>query len=290
MRLRTGVGTVERALDREAAPAPGRDTAEAEEAANDLLDVPAAVVCASCGDPGCPGCCDARASLSASGVIAIIPWERPGRSMLAQLWNTARLATSSCETFFGSLPDGSVAWALRFAVLAELLAIAGLGAALLPLFLLVAPELLTALLHEPELRSVALRFVAAGLPALAAIMVGIHALHGYSLDIAARRAGCARQTSRSLRFGMYACGWDLVTLPAGLAIVAVMDGLGAVRAALPLGWTAPARAAHAYLRSAYRLDEAKARQASRFALAITASVVFGGTTLAAVAVSVAALS
>jgi hypothetical protein len=183
-----------------------------------------------------------------------------------------------------------VAPAFRFAVLAELVAIVGLAAALVPVFLLLAPELVTALVHDASLRGTALRLVAGGLPLLAAIMVGIHLLHGWALDVGARRSGSPRQTNRSLRFGLYACGWDLVTLPAGLAMVAVLDGLSAAREALPLGWKAPGRAAHAYLRSAYRLDEAKAHCASRFALSVTATVVFGTTTLLALALVLGALS
>ena len=36
-----------------------------------------------------------------------------------------------------------------------------------------------------------------------------------ALDTAARRQG-SQNPGRGLRFGLYGCGWDLVTLPLGL--------------------------------------------------------------------------
>ena len=56
----------------------------------DQLDVPAAVVCAVCGDVDCIGC---ERELSRSGIVAMVAWERPGAPMLARMWATARAAT-----------------------------------------------------------------------------------------------------------------------------------------------------------------------------------------------------
>jgi len=42
----------------------------------DAFDVPAAVLCAVCGQADCSGC--SPADEQASGVMAIVPWERPG--------------------------------------------------------------------------------------------------------------------------------------------------------------------------------------------------------------------
>ena len=55
-------------------------------------------------------------------------------------------------------------------------------------------------------------------------MVAIHALHGLALDVGAKRQGSRARRARGLRFGLYACGWDLVTLPLGLALVAILEG------------------------------------------------------------------
>ena len=56
----------------------------------DFVEVPAAVVCASCGKPDCAGCLDVAETTNASGVVAIIPWERPGLGWLTRLGATAR--------------------------------------------------------------------------------------------------------------------------------------------------------------------------------------------------------
>ena len=55
-------------------------------------DVPATVVCAHCGDADCPGCLN---EITRSGVVAVVPWERPGTSSWTRLWATARATTLS---------------------------------------------------------------------------------------------------------------------------------------------------------------------------------------------------
>jgi hypothetical protein len=238
----------------------------------ELMDVPAAVVCAFCGDAECPGCAGLEEPTNASGVLAIVPWERPGSSALRRMWSTAKLATQSSETFFGALPEGDPVAALRFALIAELLAVAGLCVALVPVALLFAPWLATAVVHDPALRAMLARGLTCAIPGIGLVMVAIHAAHGYGLDLGARRHG-ARRRGRGLRFGLYACGWDLVTLPLGLAVIAIGDGMGAALRAAPLSLTVPGRAARAYLLGVHRLDEQAARRAARFALRISAAAV-----------------
>src|SRR5579883_1365074 len=72
-------------------------------------EVPAAVVCAHCGDADCPGCLHEQ---TRSGVVAVVAWERPGAPALTRLWATARASTLDAERFFESLPDGPIAPAL----------------------------------------------------------------------------------------------------------------------------------------------------------------------------------
>src|SRR5690242_12393546 len=69
----------------------------------DLLDVPATVVCAFCGDADCGGC---ENDLSRSGIVSIVAWERPATPVLSRLWSTARATTRDTEGFFELLPDG----------------------------------------------------------------------------------------------------------------------------------------------------------------------------------------
>jgi hypothetical protein len=265
----------------------GEATRPESDPALELLDVPAAVVCALCGDPACPGCADFEEPTNASGIVAIVPWERPGTGVAHRMWSTARLATLSAESFFAGLPDGDVTTAFRFALASELLAVLGMGVVAVPLVLAFAPWLFELIGRDPWMRQLTLRIVGFGVPALAIAMVAIHSLHGFCLDLGARRLGAKARPTRGLRFGLYSCGWDLVTLPAGLAMLAITDGFSAARTAIPLSMTVPKKATRAFLRGVHRLDEEGARRASR-----TAAMVAGGLVLAgalAAGVTVAAL-
>ncbi len=234
----------------------------------DFVEVPATVVCATCGDPGCAGCApDDRTN--ASGVIAIIPWERPGLGFFRRLWQTSTLATVHARTFFGALPDGDVSPALAFALVCETIAVTGLGLAGGLLALVFLPSLPRLMLQDPELRRLVLRGTVSGIFVLMFAMVSVHAAHGIALDIAARRFG-GRRPGRGLRFGLYACGWDLITLPFGLLTTALVEGLAAARRAAPLGLTAPLQAAEAYLMGWHGLTPETARLAGRRAAYFTA--------------------
>ncbi len=227
----------------------------------DWADVPAAVVCAFCGKPDCAGCMSLDEPTNASGVVAIVPWERPGLSWVTRLWATARLATLSHRELFATLPEGAVRPALGFACLAELGATLGLAVCLVAA-LAVAPDFASTLLHDAYLRSLLVTGLVVGIPGLATLMVVLHALHGVLVDRAAGLAG-SRKRGRGLRFGLYACGWDLVTLPLGLLVVTATEGLGAARRAAGLALSVPAQATRAYLSGVHALDPMRAQKAAR---------------------------
>lgn len=236
-----------------------------DEAALELTDVPAAVVCALCGQPDCAGCDPALDEpTNGSGVMAIIPWERPGHGPLARWWSTAHLATLNHRTFFAGIPDGDWRPALSFAVLSELVAVSGLALTGLLLALPFMPWLPRLLVADSLVRAAVLEAVAWGVPVLSAVMVGLHVLYGVLTDLAARREGSKRR-GRGLRFGLYGCAWDVVTLPLGLLIVTFTSGLGAAAKALPLGLTAPGQAVRGYLSGVHGLAPDHARRAARSA-------------------------
>jgi hypothetical protein len=192
----------------------------------DQVDVPATVICALCGDAECPGCANER---SRSGIVALIAWERARTPLFSRLWTTARAATLEADAFFAVLPDGPVAPAFRFAVLCELIAASAMLLAGLPLVAFVAPGWLKHMvLSEGWL---CLRLLVLGIPALAALLVAAHAAHGVALDRGARRMGARAQSSRALRFGLYAAGWDLVLGPLGAVVLCVKESVGAARSA-----------------------------------------------------------
>jgi len=242
---------------------PSRPEVEVDEGALELSEVPATVVCASCGLPECN--CDVDRPSAFSGVVAIVPWERPGGTMLTRLWATAKLGTLSPGAFFSALPPGGVAMPLGFALLAETAAALGLSATFTGLALLALPALGGELLGNTELRGMLLHGLAWGVPGLALAMVLLHASHGLALDRAARREG-SHQNGRGLRFGLYSCGWDLVTLPLGLLLLTFTDGpISALRHSAR-GLTAPGTAAIAYLAHVHHFERDVAVRVSRRAV------------------------
>ncbi len=242
---------------------PSRPDVEVDEAAFDLSEVPATVVCATCGLPECN--CEVDRPSAFSGVVAIVPWERPGGTLLSRLWATAKLGTLSPGAFFAALPPGGVAAPLLFAVLSETLSALGLCATFAGLAALIVPALASALLQDPALSGLLLRGVAWGVPGLALAMVLLHVAHGAALDAAARREG-SRQSGRGLRFGLYACGWDLVTLPLGLLLLTLTDGPVTALRHSARGLTAPNSAALAYLAHVHHFERDVATRVSRRAV------------------------
>src|SRR6478736_5782135 len=164
-----------------------------DDSAFDLIEVPATVVCAGCGDPACSGCVIEQTNQS--GVVAIIPWERPGLGFWRRLWQTSTLATLHARTFFSALPEGEVSTALSFALVCEAIAVSGLGLGGALIALLILPALPGLMWDDPALRSgfaAARSAVPLGLTAPAqaseAFLVGMHGLSPETARLAARRA------------------------------------------------------------------------------------------------------
>lgn len=235
-----------------------RDESLEERLDRELVDVPAAVVCALCDDPDCPGCEHER---SRSGIVAIVAWERTMMPPMERLWSTARSTTRDAEAFFEALPDGPVLPALRFAAICELMAVTSMLAVFVPVAAVVAPEWLTHVVMDAPARSLAMRLLVLGLPAFAGLLVLAHAAHGLSIDRGATKQGARSAKVRALRFGLYACGWDLVIGPLGALLVAVKEGAKHTLEILQLGSGLPTRATKAFLRGCYRLEGERAKRA-----------------------------
>lgn len=248
----------EEEIDAELAPAPGS-------ARDELVDFPAAVVCALCGDPDCLGCAEER---SRSGVISIVAWERPGGSF-ERLWSTSKAATLNAEAFFEALPDGPLMPAFRFALFAEVLAASAM-------LVVVGGALFVALLVFGGLSSLdaasvgfACRAAFASVFGLALLLVAAHAAHGLALGAAARRRGAKASLGRALRFGLYSAGWDLVLGPIGF-VGLLREKASLVHVAVGL----PTRSSLAFLRGTYRLEGADAKPAlhASYAAAVVATL------------------
>lgn len=229
------------------------------EPAYDFFEVPAAVVCAACGDADCAGC--QQSELSRSGIVSIVAWEREG-SVWSRLWDTARLTTRNQGGFFELLPDGAVLPAFRFALACELLASLALFVSFAVVALVVAPEWMIGVAKDPVSRTLAIRVIAIGVPSLAALLVLAHAIHGLGVDMGARRHGALLGSrTRALRFGLYAAGWDLVIGPVGFCVIAAKEGF---KEAFGIGSTLaglPKNSSLAFLRGSYRIEGDDARKA-----------------------------
>lgn len=208
----------------------------------ELFDIPATVVCAMCGSAECPGCAEERTK---SGIVAVVPWERNG-PVLSRLWTTARCTTRDAESFFQALPDGQVLPALRFAMLSEMFAAGAMLLCFLAICAIVFPGFMWTLALDGSSRGLVVRGVTLAIPGLAMLLVGAHAVHGVALEMG---TGADRRLTRGLRFGLYACGWDLVLGPFGFVVVAIKEGFGAAFGIAKLGMGLPGRSARAYLRS-----------------------------------------
>lgn len=187
----------------------------------ELTDVPAAVVCAFCGQSECSGC---DREETASGIIAVVAWERTALPFTDRLWATSRATTRDAETFFSLLPDGSVWPAISFALVAESIAVLSFALMLFAIACVVAWPLMAVLLTDPATAALFARGVALGLPSIVIVLVLAHVVHGLFIDVGATRAGKRGARRRAIRFGLYAAGWDLVISPAGLMLALVKEG------------------------------------------------------------------
>jgi hypothetical protein len=249
-----------------------------------FFDIPAAVLCASCGQADCPGC--TPASENESGVVAIVPWERKG-SIWARLWATANATTQGAEAFFAVLPDGEIPPAMRFALVAELLAVASMATLLVPLAALVLPNLALEIVQSPPLRASALRWLSFGVPALALWMIAAHVTHGAALDAGARRQGARPQRRRAMRFGLYSCGWDLMSGPLGALVMLVSRGVRDAVEVAEIAMRVPGRASAALLSGVYQLPPDAVARARRIGSAAAALLAFASAGMIAAVVAAA---
>jgi hypothetical protein len=230
---------------------------DSDEESADSVDVPAAVICAWCGRGDCAGCAKERAG--ASGVIAIVPWERPLSAWPGRFYATVQATTKGAEGFFRTLPDGPISPAFGFAVIAEILAVTSTAALIAPLVVLGIPGLLLRFLSDDGTRSTVLLATLVGITGFTLLLVGAHALHGWMLAPEVSR-------TRGLRLGFYACGWDFGSSPAGFVAATYAESVGAGFSLLGSSVSAPSRSIDAALTGTFRLDPDTARRVKRRAM------------------------
>jgi hypothetical protein len=147
---------------------------------------------------------------------------------------------------------------------------------------LVQPRVALDVLQDPSSRGIALRWLLLGIPGLALWMVAAHVTHGAALDAGARRLGARPARRRAVRFGLYACGWDLMSGPLGALMMLVTRGLHDALALAELAVRVPGRASQAMLTGIYQLPPDRAARARRAgSIAATFLVVASATVVVA---------
>jgi len=223
-------------------------------------EVPPAVLCALCRRVDCAGC---EFTPHEARVEPTLAWEQRGQSVSRRLWRTALRSSTEPAHVFGALPAGNVAPALYFALLAETIAIGSFGVVVVGLSLAIAPQFSLAVLTHP----LGLAYLFGGLGAASAIMVLLHAIWGACLEFGAQsheRDGLRQ----SLRFALYACGWDLLTSPAGVIEGVSRRGFRRAFAAIESAVRAPRPALRAYQEDLRHFESAARRRAMRVSLLV----------------------
>lgn len=224
-------------------------------------DVPPMVSCAVCRRPDCAGCeVTATRPLSLVGLA----WEGSSAHWMRRLWFTALASSTEPQKTFGELPEGRVAPALAFALLAESLAVGSLGSALVLAALAVAPEFSLRVLATPMFLLVAL----SSLCALSLLMVALHVLWGLCVEFGAQSTGGNARFGQGMRFGLYACGWDLLTSPAGVVEGLLSRGFFAAWRPIVQAARVPRTALRAYVEDCRHLDASAQRRGLQLSIAV----------------------
>jgi len=182
-----------------------------------------------------------------------------------RFFSTAQATTRGAEGFFCALPDGPVSPAFRFALLAEIFAVGSTAAVVAPLVVLAIPGLLLRFASNDSTRASVALSTLVGVVGFTALLVAAHAVHGLVLGRTASR-------SRALRLGLYGCGWDFGSSPAGVIAASLAGGVGAGFALVGSSVTAPGRAIDAAMNGVFKLEGDAARNTKRRAMWIAMSL------------------
>jgi hypothetical protein len=223
-------------------------------------DVPPAVLCATCHRAECAGCEPDPLEANQEPTLA---WEYGAHSVTRRLWRTALRSSTEPARVFGALPDGNIAPALCFALLAETVAVGSFGVVAVGLALAIAPQFSLRFLTHP----LGLAYLFGGLGAATLTMVLLHAIWGACLEFGARSHE-PNGLRQSLRFALYACGWDLLTSPAGLLEGITRRGVRRTFSAIESAVRAPRPALRAYQEERRHFEQDARRRGMRLSLLV----------------------
>jgi hypothetical protein len=244
----------------------------------ELRDVPAVAVCATCGDPSCPG-----HDFEQSGERPVrrhLPWEDGQTPPMRALWRTAMTSASDLDLWVRASvhSEGGVGPAFTFALACEFVAVATTCIPLALLGSLIAWNWTHSLQVVGTILALSARVAAVFIP----LMITIHAVH----QVVLARAGAHRSQrpapkGTALRAGFYACGWDLATGPAGVLASIFGGSLEGARKRARGNNTLYREASLEWLRNVHGLEGNEAERARRattpwMALLLLVTVVLTG--------------
>ncbi len=231
-----------------------------EPLSSDDFEIPPSIVCAICGLSSCDGC--SIHNEEALDTSCQLPWESPQLGVLTRFFETAHLSATQPEQVFGTMAAGSIRLPLSFGLLAESLAVGSFSALWLTAFYWFFPQFTQNLLSTPL--ALTLAFII--LSGLIVCVVAIHLLWGVFLEWGVGRVGVKASYNQGMRFGLYACGWDLLASPAGVLLSGIYLGPRQIKKLISSSIQVPRRALHFYLSLARSLNEQDERHALRAGL------------------------
>ena len=240
-------------------------------------DIPPAVACARCGQSTCEGCAGSVEPRSINPLADHeqrdqLAWEVSENHSYAQrLVYTALVVAHPDQSYLEFPPQASLARAFHFAVVCEALAIGSFAVPWALGFALLFPGLSIELLASYQIITI----VFGVFVVLVVGVVLLHLLWGWALEWAIMRRGLMPRYAWGQRFGLYACGWDLLASPAGLALVSTMSGWGAAKRAAKHGISVPKIALYAYLSKTRHIAPALHRSILWHSFAISGPIFFG---------------
>jgi hypothetical protein len=157
--------------------------------------------------------------------------------------------------------------------LCEALAIGSFAVVVAP-FAALFPDLATQLLYSRRAKLWALGLFAAAV----LLMVSIHLLWGVCIELGARVDRVRPQFLRGMRFGLYACGWDLLTSPLGLLIGVTTSGWRPALQLMVLAARAPRKGLRAYTQDCRGLSRLAERRGVQLSIVAFIFAVLGALT------------
>ncbi len=181
--------------------------------------------------------------------------------------STARLVTCSAEERLAGISSGALGPALSFAIATEVLAVASL----VPMALAAAWLLFPHWTQSELLSARGGTGVIASCLAFALLLVALHVAFGGAVEFAIRRTQRypePAQWRRSMRFALYACGWDLWSSPLGVLLAMAVHGRSEVVALFAGAQLAPRRSLEHYMLQVRGLEQADKRRVTIWLVAL----------------------